>query len=58
MRRNRVQCRRCLDVIESLSRHDFRICSCGAVFVDGGQDYFRWGGWVEDIKPLTEDDDV
>lgn len=41
--RNRAQCSICKDVIESKSRHDFVSCSCGEIFVDGGQDYCRRG---------------
>jgi len=39
--RNRVQCSSCLEFIESLHRHDFKMCSCGAVAVDGGKDYLK-----------------
>lgn len=45
--RNRIQCPICLDIIESRTRHDFVVCSCGVdegVFVDGGLDYQRFGG--------------
>lgn len=42
-RRNRIQCRKCKDVIESLYRHDYKECKCGAIFVDGGADYERCG---------------
>ena len=40
----KVRCLKCLDVIESKHRHDFVRCKCGAVFVDGGNDYLRMGG--------------
>ena len=39
--RNRVQCSKCNDIIESRHCHDFKSCSCGAVAVDGGKDYLR-----------------
>jgi hypothetical protein len=26
-----------------VANHDFHYCSCGATFVDGGFDYFRYG---------------
>lgn len=42
--RNRARCTRCGDTIESVHRHDFRACKCGAIFVDGGRDYHRSGG--------------
>lgn len=44
MLRNIAKCKKCGDIIESKSRHDFVECSCGAIFVDGGHDYIRRGG--------------
>ena len=41
--KNAAECRLCGDVIESKSVHDFRICNCGAIFVDGGKEYLRSG---------------
>ena len=38
---NKIKCKKCGDVIESKSRHDFKSCICGAVSVDGGLDYIR-----------------
>jgi hypothetical protein len=54
-RRNRAKCALCEDVIESKSRHDFVSCSCGAIFVDGGRDYCRMGGNMENIILLNND---
>jgi hypothetical protein len=51
---NRVRCRKCGQVIESMSVHDFVSCKCGAIFVDGGHDYMRWGGELENIEDLSE----
>lgn len=45
--RNAGKCAKCGDVIESKHRHDFRSCSCGAIFIDGGLDYQRCG-WTSD----------
>lgn len=42
--RNAIRCKSCNTIIESKHRHDFVSCPCGAVFVDGGLDYFR-AGW-------------
>lgn len=42
--RNRAKCRLCGTVIESRSVHDFQTCRCGAIYVDGGKEYFRRGG--------------
>lgn len=54
--RNRAQCRRCLDVIESHHRHDYRRCKCGAIFVDGGKDYHRVGGEPTSVNWIGDDD--
>lgn len=40
----KAKCGKCGDIIESTYRHDFKRCSCGSIFVDGGNDYFRCGG--------------
>lgn len=42
--RNSATCRKCGDKIESKYRHDYVMCRCGAIFVDGGKDYLRRGG--------------
>ena len=31
-----IQCKKCLDTIESKNRYDFKSCSCNAVGIDGG----------------------
>jgi hypothetical protein len=36
--RHAIQCKKCSDTIESKHPHDFKMCSCGAVGVDGGID--------------------
>ena len=38
---NVVTCMACGDRIFSRHRHDFVTCTCGAVSVDGGQEYLR-----------------
>jgi hypothetical protein len=38
---NAVSCLGCGDFIVSKHRHDFVTCTCGAVSVDGGQEYLR-----------------
>lgn len=40
----KLKCIKCNDIIESKFRHDYVKCSCGAIFVDGGDDYLRYGG--------------
>lgn len=38
---NAVTCNRCGEFIVSKHRHDFVTCHCGAISVDGGQEYLR-----------------
>ena len=52
---NKIQCKKCKDIIISNNRHDMKYCKCGAVFVDGGSWYGRFGGMdLNDIINLTE----
>lgn len=50
-----VVCPLCGDTIYSRARHDFHFCYCGNLFVDGGQEYLRFGAIVDinKIKQLT-----
>ena len=34
--RHAIQCKKCLETIESKHRHDFKYCSCRTVGIDGG----------------------
>ena len=34
--RHAIQCKKCLETIESKHDHDFKYCSCRAVGIDGG----------------------
>lgn len=56
--RNRIRCLKCGDIIESKTRHDFVMCSCGACGVDGGAGkncfYQRIIGEDTDYENLTE----
>lgn len=52
--RNRIRCKKCGDIIESLTVHDFKFCSCESCAVDGGRDYLRRCGWLEDWEELSE----
>lgn len=40
---NKLKCKKCGDAIESKYGHDFKYCKCGAIFVDGGLEYSRYG---------------
>ena len=54
IKRNAIRCRKCGEVIESTYAHDFKWCSCGAVAVDGGHEYLRRCGNMEDWDELSE----
>jgi len=57
---NKIKCKRCGDIIESTYRHDYKVCKCGSVAVDGGHDYLRRGGCRENWEELSvfrENDD-
>lgn len=54
IKRNKCKCLLCNDIIESKHRHDFVHCECGAIFTDGGTDYIRRGGAIDNIEDLSE----
>ena len=41
IKNNKIKCKKCGDIIESTSVHQFKWCSCGTVAVDGGHEYLR-----------------
>ncbi len=51
---NKIKCNKCGEIIESEYRHDFKVCKCGAVAVDGGKDYLKRTGNREDWEELSE----
>ena len=51
---NRIKCRICGDIIESTTVHDFKMCSCGACGVDGGHDYLRRIGDMNNWQEISE----
>lgn len=58
--KNAIKCKKCGDVIESTSVHDFKFCSCGSVAIDGGHDYLRrsFKNSQDDFEELSEYIDV
>lgn len=56
--KNMIKCRNCGDVIESVSVHDFKQCSCGKVAVDGGHNYLRRCGDPDEWEDMSEYEDV
>lgn len=41
--RNRAKCLLCDEIIESKSIHDYQVCKCGNLKIDGGHEYVRIG---------------
>ena len=56
--KNMIRCKLCGDEIESTHVHDFKQCSCGACFVDGGREYQRIGGDPENWEDISVWEDV
>jgi hypothetical protein len=50
---NKIRCKNCLDEIESVSLHDFKLCKCGKVGIDGGKWYLRRIGHELDFDELS-----
>ena len=55
---NKIRCKKCNEIIESTHRHNFKVCKCGAVAVDGGLDYLRRCGNREDWAELSEYENI
>ena len=55
---NRIKCKKCGDVIESIHTHDFKYCSCKSVAVDGGKDYLKRLGNTSDYEELSKVENV
>lgn len=56
----RIRCKKCLEVLESRYRHDFKMCKCiNQAFVDGGDDYCRCGAVdMNEIEIIDNDIDI
>lgn len=50
---NVIRCKKCGDILESFSVHDFKMCSCGNCAVDGGHNYLRRCGELDDWEDLS-----
>ena len=51
---NKVRCLNCNEIIETTSRHEFVRCMCGNIAVDGGLDYLRRCGNLDQYEELSE----
>ena len=58
----KVVCFKCLDVIQSMFRHDFKWCSCKSIAVDGGGDYlkmsYKTGAQYEVLQEEVDNEEV
>lgn len=59
------KCLNCGDILYSRSRHDFRYCFCGSMYVDGGPvfegstgSYNRVGGNFDEIKSIEYESEL
>lgn len=60
---NKIKCRTCGDVIESVFTHDLKRCQCGAVEIDGGKEYLRRSAnsiddFIELSTVINSDDEI
>jgi len=53
MKISTYECPKCKDKIFSRAHHDWRECSCGEIFVDGGFEYIRVG-YITEPPPMIE----
>lgn len=51
--RNAARCKKCGTLLESKHRHDYVACPCGNA-VDGGLNYLRRAGEIDDLEELSE----
>lgn len=56
--KNAAKCKKCGDIIESKHTHDFVMCSCGSIAVDGGHDYLRRVGHFKYLIELSETEEI
>lgn len=50
-----IICPKCKEEIHSLYKHDFKTCKCGALSIDGGNDYMRLVGDANIINEAVEE---
>ena len=51
---NRLQCKKCKDIITSRHGHDFVTCECKSISADGGGEYLRRCGDLDGYIDLSE----
>lgn len=59
---NKIRCLHCNDIIESKHGHDYVICKCGKVAVDGGHNYLRRSfpdyPWEDHYEELSVEEEI
>lgn len=50
---NAIRCKQCNSIIKSRTVHDYVSCGCQAVAVDGGVDYLRRIGDIDEYEELS-----
>lgn len=60
IKENKVQCKRCGDILISDNLFERIFCTCGAIYIEGGTDYlFRGADDPDNIIELsTKDDEI
>ncbi len=53
-----ITCPNCKDEIYSRAQHDFKYCSCGDIFIDGGLDLTRFGFKKEKPQIIERELDI
>jgi hypothetical protein len=51
---NAAVCKKCNSYIRSINRHDYKMCDCHAIGVDGGSWYAKRMGQEEDMINVIE----
>ena len=54
LKRNQWLCLKCNYVVASIHRHDYNTCKCGNLSVDGGTDYIKITGDLNNIQDMCE----
>ena len=53
IKENKIRCKKCGEIIESITVHDYVTCKCGSCAVDGGNVYLRRSGYPENWEDLS-----
>jgi hypothetical protein len=58
--RNRAKCKLCKDIIESKHEHDYAICRCGEISVEGGNENYKCSSisWNNFIRVDDEGNEI